>query len=266
MNYHNTLDALCYYQLSAECYAAYLQAFNLARLRLLQELQRLQAEGVPSERFYLVSDCDETLLDNSNYNVWLAQTGRDYHESTWSEWCQKRQALATPGALEFAQFAVEHGVQLIYVSSRFERDRQVTADNLLSLGFPLPDSSTDPVRTYLFLSGMSLEGRVARKAEQFAYLKQRYQAPPLLHLGDNLSDHDAELFGSRVSRQDRQRAAQHHRERWGNDWIVFPNPIYGGWRNLLPGDEDPPHAPQADPVRSPLSSPKGRLLRPWSGT
>ncbi|MCW5870393.1 MAG: hypothetical protein KIS61_24265, partial [Candidatus Eremiobacteraeota bacterium] len=61
--------------------------------------------------------------------------------------------------------------------------------------------------------------------------------------------------------------------RWGDDWIVFPNPIYGAWRSSLQrpdgspaGDEQPPSPYQPEPVRPSLNeAPKMSLLSKWQG-
>jgi len=263
--YHNTLDATLYTQRSAEWAALYLQAFALAELRLLVEVQRRTQARMPTDGFYVVSDLDETLLDNSAYNAWILESGRDFHDSTWSQWCQQRRARATPGAVDFAKFVVEHGAHLVYVSSRFEADREATAENLKSLGFPLPDSSNDPKHTRLFLSGMPLGGKPSKKKEQFVWLEQRFGSEPLLWLGDNLSDHDPDRYSSRVEGEQRRQRAIDENFRWGHDWIVFPNAVYGSWRQALgKSDEEPPAPFQPTPVRPALNSPKGPLLRRWS--
>jgi 5'-nucleotidase (lipoprotein e(P4) family) len=274
MKYHNNLDATTYFQTAAENRALYYQGFALAEMRLVQEMARLHAAGQPPESLYVVTDCDETVLDNSEYNAWLIETGREFHDASWSKWVATRRALATPGALEFAKFVVEHGCHLLYVSSRFEADREATADNLKSLGFPLPDGSADPARTFLYLAGMPIGGVPTKKKEQMEFLERRFGARPILQLGDNLSDHDAERYSSRVRAEQRAERSVQDERRWGADWIVFPNPIYGGWRQSLrePGsdalatDERPPAPFQERPVRPPVSpqeAPKLGLLRRW---
>ncbi|MBN9419979.1 hypothetical protein ABS71_22185 [bacterium SCN 62-11] len=265
--YHNDLDAVVYYQGSAEVAALYYQAFQLGEMRLVAEVARRHQAGKPENSLYVVSDCDETLLDNSDFNAWLMETGRDYHDTTWSEWCQARRARATPGAVDFCKFVVEHGASMIYVSSRFEADRQATADNLRALGFPLERSGPDPNDTQLYLTNMLLEGKKSKKKQQFAHLLARFGADPLLQLGDNLSDHEAERYSYKVEASQRKTSAEQDARRWGDDWIVFPNPIYGAWRSSLKrSDEEPPAAFQAAPVRSPLTeAPKMSLLSKWSG-
>ena len=273
MLYHNDLDAVVYYQGAAEVSALYYQAFALAQMRLVAEVARRHAAGQPENSLYVISDCDETLLDNSDYNSWLMETGRDYHHSTWSQWCQARKARATPGAVDFCKFVVEHGASLIYVSSRFEADREATADNLRALGFPLVRAGLDPDDTQLFLTNMLLDGQKSRKKQQFAHLLKRFGASPMLLLGDNLSDHEADRYDYKVEASKRKAAADQDARRWGDDWIVFPNPIYGSWRQALKradgatvSDEQPPAPYQADPVRPPLTeAPKMALLHKWQG-
>lgn len=273
MLYHNDLDAIVYYQGAAEVAALYYQAFALAQMRLVAEVARRHQAGQPENSLYVVSDCDETLLDNSDYNAWLMETGRDYHDSTWNRWCQARRARATPGAVEFCQFVVEHGASMIYVSSRYEVDREATADNLRALGFPLERAGTDPSDTQLFLTNMLLNGEKSKKKQQFSHLLQRFGAPPLLQLGDNLSDHEADRYHYKVEASQRKASAERDARRWGDDWIVFPNPIYGAWRSSLrradgtpAGDEQPPAPYQPDPVRPALNeAPKLSLLSKWPG-
>lgn len=263
--YHNNLDALAFYQTSAEADALYYQAFALGELRLLSGLERRRQAGATENSLYVISDCDETLLDNSDYNGWLIETGRDFHDTSWSEWCQARRARATPGAVEFCKFVVEHGASLIYVTSRFEVDRVATAQVLRELGFPLEDASTDPDRSQLFLANMVLAGKATRKREQFQHLLKRFGAEPILQLGDNLSDHEPNRYSGRLRSEQRRDSARQDALRWGSDWIVFPNPVYGGWRTGLPkADEDPPAPFQEGPVRPPASeAPKLGLLRRW---
>ncbi len=267
MLYHNDLDAIVYYQGAAEVAALYYQAFALAEMRLVAEVARRHQAGQPENSLYVVSDCDETLLDNSEYNAWLMETGRDYHDTTWSQWCQARRARATPGAVEFCKFVVEHGASMIYVSSRYEADRQATADNMRALGFPLERAGTDAGDTQLFLTNMILNGEKSKKKQQFAYLIERFSAAPLLQLGDNLSDHEAERYSYKVEASRRKASAEQDGRRWGQDWIVFPNPIYGAWRSSLKrSDEDPAAAYQPAPVRPPLNeAPKMSLLNRWPG-
>jgi 5'-nucleotidase (lipoprotein e(P4) family) len=276
MNYHNTLDALVYDQTAAEDYALYVQSFALAKLRLEEAIKNRLAAGADPKSLYITTDCDETILDNSAYNAWLINTGRDFHDDTWRAWCRDKQAIATPGAVEFMKFAASAGVTICYVTSRFEDTRQETADNLSALDFPLADSSSDPAKTQLFLAGMLIDGVKTKKKEQYAALAKRFSAAPLLQLGDNLSDQESDRYGNKVRYDQRVVNAEADKVRWGADWIVFPNSVYGSWRNTLKKnvngvdfpvtDEPTPVTAAITPVRpsvTPAEAPKIDLLRRW---
>jgi 5'-nucleotidase (lipoprotein e(P4) family) len=277
MQYNNTIDALVYDQTAAEDYALYLQCFALAKMRLDAEIAKRQAAGENAASFYLVTDCDETILDNSAYNAWLIQTGRDFHDDAWRRWCKAKQATVTPGALEFLTYAAGLGVTICYVSSRFEDTRTETKANLQDLGFPLADASTTAETSQLFLAGMTINGALTKKKEQFAWLAQRFGCTPLVQLGDNLSDHDADRYSSKVRYDQRAANAEQDKARWGFDWIAFPNSVYGAWRQSLklksggvdfPVTDEPTPVPfQPQPVRpvvTPAEAPKLGILNFWS--
>ncbi|MGC3958427.1 MAG: HAD family acid phosphatase [Verrucomicrobiota bacterium] len=277
MQYHNTIDALVYDQTAAEDYALYLQCFALARMRLDAEIAKRKAAGATAATFYLVTDCDETILDNSAYNAWLIQTGRDFHDDTWRIWCRAQQARATPGAIEFMTYAASLGVTICYVTSRFEDTRAETAANLQALGFPLADFSISPQNSQLFLAGMSINGVLTKKKEQFAWLAQRFGVSPLVQMGDSLSDHDADRYSHKVRYDQRAANAEQDKTRWGFDWIAFPNSVYGAWRQSLkiksggvdyPATDEPTPVPfQPQPVRPVVTAaeaPKLGLLTRWN--
>jgi len=281
MNYHNTLDAVVFDQTAAEDYALYVQTFALARLRLEEQIKRRKAAGENPQSLFVISDLDETLLDNSAYNAWLIETGRDFHDDTWKAWCRAGQAKATPGAVEFVKFAVAQGVKVFYVSSRFEENREDTARNLSAHKFPLPDASADPAKTHLFLARMVLapNGPQTKKKEQFAHLRARMGNAPLLQLGDNLSDHEPDRYSKDTRYDARAANAKNDKLRWGDDWIAFPNSVYGAWRQSLRwkdgtgnehivADENPPAPFQVAPVREPVTpgdSLKIKILNRWNG-
>jgi 5'-nucleotidase (lipoprotein e(P4) family) len=281
MNYHNTLDAVVYQETAAENYALYAQSFRLARFRLNEIVEERLKKGCDPEVFYITADIDETLLDSGPYRSWLIATGRDYHQDTWNRWCKAARSPATPHAVGFIQEAVEQlGIKVFYVSSRYESTRDGTVKNLATVGFPVPDGSADPASTHIYLYGMPLtpEGPPSSKKEQYSYLSStRMGAEPLLRLGDNLSDLDPVRYRRSTRYDVRRRFAEEDGDRWGDDRIVFPNPIYGHWRDSLrtvAGDADHPVADepvpapyQPQPVRPPVSSaeaPKMGLLRAWT--
>ena len=98
---------------SAEYYALCIQAYNIAKFRLDKAL--IYSSDKP---LAIVADIDETVLNNLPYNEMLIQTGQSFTQNTWSEWVNKKEATAIPGALDFFNYVKDQGVEIIYLSNR----------------------------------------------------------------------------------------------------------------------------------------------------
>ncbi|MBK9757400.1 MAG: hypothetical protein IPO88_28650 [Nannocystis sp.] len=241
---HNNTDALVWLDTSAEQHALYLQAFELARLRIWDAL-REDALGSGADRFCIFSDLDETLLDNSQYNSWLVRRGRNFNEKgSWNRYCRAGISRLTAGAREFMQEVAAmrdrrgNPIEIFYVTSRLEEVREATCANLLALGLPLPDGGADPVSTHLFMQGTVTPSGGVKKYDHYAFVAGERRRQPVLWLGDNLSDFSKD-FSSSVPWATRLANAQVERAAWGKKWIAFPNPVYGGFLLSLPKLDKP---------------------------
>src|SRR5579875_888234 len=76
--------ATAYMQRAAEYRALCFQAYNIAQLRLDEFLKT-----VTSRPKAIVTDIDETVLDNSAYEVHQTLQGKDYEAATWYQWTSK---------------------------------------------------------------------------------------------------------------------------------------------------------------------------------
>jgi acid phosphatase len=119
-------------------------------------------------------------------------------------------------------YAVERGVQVIYYSRRIESLRQCTTNNLEALGFPVDQA-------FLLLNDKRPE---TKKAYLRRELSSRYRI--LLLVGDDLEDFVA---GSRTGPESRMALMREHADRWGREWIILPNPMYGAWDTSLYGHD-----------------------------
>jgi predicted secreted acid phosphatase len=230
--YHNSIDALNWLDTSGEQHALYVQAFELAKMRVCEFLARFDPSD--SRRPCVFTDCDETILDNSAFNSWLVRYGRGFNDLAWDAYCRQKLSKATAGAVEFAKFLTARNVDLYYVTSRSNATRPQTAENLRLLGFPIDvgvdgDANADPSTTRLFMKGFKVPGG-DRKFAHYDYVVQARGAAPILWMGDNLHDFDRAYNGiERTWRQRLDAAAGEHAGRWGRSWIVFPNPVYGDY-------------------------------------
>ena len=209
------LQALLWTQYAAETEALYLQGYNIATDRILEYTFE---SGVQPPA--VVLDIDETVLDNSPFNVELLRLGTGYSDEKWNEWCERREALPLPGALSFTRLADSLGIEVFYVSNRHESMLEATLDNLEEYNFPYADKDH-----------VLLKSTTSSKDQRRETIEKDFEI--ILLLGDNLGDFNG-IFDNRTIAQGKQ-AMRDHRESFGRRFIVFPNPIYGSWiRGVFP--------------------------------
>jgi 5'-nucleotidase (lipoprotein e(P4) family) len=200
-------------QRAAEYRALCYQAYNIAYLRLDQSLT-----APHSKPLAIVTDIDETVLDNSAYAVYRALQGKDYDRDSWIAFTAKGIADTVPGAYNFLRYAASHGVQVFYITNREEVERAGTLQNLQKFGFPNADESH-------LLTKQGSSGKEARRQTVAA------THDIVLLLGDNLSDFTF-LFDKK-STEERFSATNSIAPEFGKKFIVLPNPNYGDWESAL---------------------------------
>lgn len=194
-------DALCY------------QAFNTARVSLAQQLANRNAEKPPA----VLVDIDETLLDNSPYEAKMVKDSI-FYPTGWDEWIQKRSARPVPGSLEFLRYAHEQDVHIFYVSNRQASSMQATMANLNEVGFPQVQENRMYLRT-------ETSGKEARRMQ----IADTYEI--IMLVGDNLNDFSKVFEGK--SSEERSDYVFNLREKFGEVFIVLPNPMYGEWEGAM---------------------------------
>jgi 5'-nucleotidase (lipoprotein e(P4) family) len=215
-------------QTSAEYEAAARQAFNAAARALDAALAdstwtaALEQTGdfaaLPPA---IITDVDETMLDNSPFEARMAKAGLVYDDPAFDAWVESAEADPIPGALEFATEAARRGVTIFYVSGRGQALEEATRRNLERRGFPL-----DPGVDVVPATGEQPEW-TSDKTSRRAWVASRYRV--LLVIGDDFND----FVNGRVPLEQRAELVRENAERWGRRWIVVPNPIYGSWERAL---------------------------------
>jgi len=202
-------------QKSAEYKALCLQAFQLADLRLTEILTYQK----PMRPLAIVTDIDETFLDNSPYAIHQALQGKDFDPASWNEWVNQASADTIPGAFAFFHHAAVQGVTVFYVTNRDQAGRAATLKNLRKFNFPNADDQH-------LLTMAATSSKQARRDS----ISEHYTIALLL--GDNLMDFSA-LFDNHPTAAERNSAVLNHKEAFGKKFIVLPNPNYGDWENAL---------------------------------
>jgi 5'-nucleotidase (lipoprotein e(P4) family) len=211
------VGAVLWQQASAESRALQYQAYTLARLMLDRDLRFHQRSRLKRA---VVVDVDETVLDNSRYQAELIVNRQPFTAASWTDWCNRAKASAIPGAVEFLRYAAGRGIRVFYVTNRRDAEKTGTIINLKQLGFPDVTEETVVVRT-----------DVSSKEPRRQSLSRRYRIVMLF--GDNLSDF-SNVFEGKTS-EERAAAVEAAREKFGAQFIVLPNPMYGDWESAVYG-------------------------------
>lgn len=211
------LMSTVWFQKSAEMRAIYYQSYNLAKMIVDNKITTL----AKNQKKAVILDIDETVLDNSPFEVNCIETGNGYSKKTWNEWTQLSQAKALPGAVDFTNYAKGKGLDVFYISNRSEDELAVTMKNMKELNFPCVDSAH-------FLLKTTESGKKQRRA----IVAKDYKI--ILLIGDNLTDY-SEIYEKR-----NQNLAfdivDKNKVDFGTKFIILPNPMYGEWENAIYGN------------------------------
>ncbi|WP_093021648.1 5'-nucleotidase, lipoprotein e(P4) family [Pustulibacterium marinum] len=202
-----------YQQNAAEYKALCFQAYNIAKLRLDQALQKDANKALA-----IITDVDETVLDNSPNSVYQGLQGKGYESESWKNWTAKGTADTLAGSKNFFSYAASRGVTVFYVTNRGEDEVEGTLKNLKDFDFPYADIGHILPKT-----------TTSDKSERREKVLKDYEV--VLYIGDNLGDfsHD---FDSKPS-SERNSNVEKASGQFGNKFIVLPNFNYGGWEKAF---------------------------------
>ena len=216
----HSVGGILWTQTSGERVALSYQAFALARRNLDRDLRIKRRSRMKRA---VIVDVDETVLDNSPYQAMLVKTRTVYESKSWHAWCEKAEAAAIPGAVEFLRYAHARGVRVFYLSNRRESEKQCTARNLKHVGFPDVSDETVIVTT-----------NVSSKEPRRQAIAKKHRV--VLLIGDNLNDF-AEIFENSKTIESRLAATDQNQSNFGARFIVIPNVMYGAWEDAMYGPE-----------------------------
>ena len=231
------LQSTLWVQTAEEYRGAALQAYLLARRNLEIALgddtwtatAGGSGNGGTNKPPAIVLDVDETVLDNAPFEARRILDRQAFSREAWFRWCLEAAAEAVPGALELTRYADSRGVAVFYITNRDQELEESTRANLRRLGFPLGSDGEDRVLTRGERPDWGSEKEPRRRL-----VTEGYRV--LLLIGDDLGDFVA---GARSGRSERSDLFESHRDRWGRQWILLPNPTYGSWeRALFEGTDD----------------------------
>ena len=157
----------------------------------------------------IVMDLDETVLDNSQYQVDLTAKNESYNPESWSDWVNLEEAKIVPGAKEFIDNVRKTDVRIVFLSNRMDKNLKPTISNMEKLGIV---ESED-----IFLLRVDKEDKKHVRRSEIINGTGRFSEigslKVLAYFGDARHDFpdpdDYYIFGYNM--------------------YMFPNPMYGKW-------------------------------------
>lgn len=157
----------------------------------------------------IIMDLDETILDNSDYQVGLTEKNESYKPESWFVWVNQEEAKLVPGAKAFIDSVRTTKTRLIFLSNRMAKNELPTINNMKQLSIHEEDD--------IFLLRIDKpDKKHIRRAEAVngtGRIKDIGPMNVLAYFGDARHDFpdpdDYYVFGKNM--------------------FMFPNPMYGKW-------------------------------------
>ena len=157
----------------------------------------------------IIMDLDETVLDNSEYQINLFSKREEYNITSWNRFVKKEISTLVPGAKEFIKkYKQKINAKIIYISNRDASTLKATINNMQALGVYFEDD-------IFLLKQDKNDSKVIRRQEVFSGSSrmQIYGSHKIIaYFGDAAGDFPND-----------------EKYEFGINKFIFPNPMYGKW-------------------------------------
>jgi 5'-nucleotidase (lipoprotein e(P4) family) len=197
-------------RVSAEHRAIYIETYRAAAERLAT-----LAAGRARGSWGVILDADETVLDNSDYELTRIPFGGSFDSRAWAAWVMQGRAPALPGAVMFTSRVHELGGKVVIVTNRDDAECAVTRSNLEHVS----------IIADLVLCKTATDDKNPRfDAVQNGSAQSGFPALAVLEwIGDNIQDFPHQ---SQSIRDEPDSAFT----RFGQSFFALPNVMYGSWQ------------------------------------
>lgn len=197
-------------RVSAEHRAIYIQTYRIAADRLVA-LSSGRAVG----SWGVILDADETVIDNSEYEVARVPFGGSFDSKAWSAWVAEGRAPALPGVIGFSDRVHQLGGKVVIITNRDEAECPITRMNLERVS----------IKVDLVLCKTATDNKNPRfDAVESGRASPGFPAIVVLEwLGDNIQDFP---HLSQAVRNEPDSALS----KFGQIFFAFPNAMYGSWQ------------------------------------
>lgn len=236
-----TFSAILWKRTTSEYPAITRQVYLLAEKRL----RYLHKQALLPDSWAVVLDVDETILNNSAYDMERASMGLPWSKESWSAWVEKRESTVIPGAASFLRLVKSLNGRIALVTNRDIANQAATVDNLNAHGLafhyllPMQDNKSDKTERWRWLAdnkGLNLIMWIGDQISDFPALQQcqpvadtelsaKSAEPPSTSLSGS--------FGEALDYPINDAIQQSVEKCAGYNYFILPNPIYGGWNKNL---------------------------------
>ena len=206
-------EAIRWVRASAEHRALFLQVYAAAEARV-----RELAAGRKPGSWAVILDADETILDNSTYQMRRAAAGLAFTPETWDMWVREQSAPALPGAATFLNAVRSLGGRIAIVTNRDDPTCDATRSNIKSLGL-----AVDMVLCRV--KGVSDKNPRFEAVQRGTAAEGVGPLEVLIWVGDNIQDFP------KLTQEARGQSAE-ALAAFGRTYFMLPNPMYGSWERL----------------------------------
>jgi 5'-nucleotidase (lipoprotein e(P4) family) len=223
----NNYNTLKWYRTSAEKKAIYHEVFNNAYDKISTKVINNKLE---SGNWGIISDIDETVLDNTSYQLENLKTCKKFSPKMFYNSLAKENSPATPGAASFTCKIQQLGGTVIFVTNRDGTfDNTVipsTINNLKKVGicfdnilFAKGSKPTDMDKNSRF------NAVVNGDYTNMLRLKNMKAINIIGYFGDNIQDFP-NIYQNKLENTN---VNDHIFSQFGNTYFELPNPTYGSW-------------------------------------
>jgi 5'-nucleotidase (lipoprotein e(P4) family) len=208
---HRAPEAIRWSRDSAEHRALFLQVYRAATAHVERE-----AVSRVSGTWAVIVDADETVIDNSLYQLERARAGRPFDPESWRAWCARREAVPLPGAAAFLSRVRARGGKIAIVTNRTVAECPDTEAVFEAHALPFDVMLCRP------------DGGPSDKNPRFEAVARGTTPaglPPLdvvAFVGDNILDFPGQTQA--IHKQGDEAFSA-----FGARFFVLPNPMYGSW-------------------------------------
>ena len=172
----------------------------------------------------VVLDIDETVLDNSQYQVEIFERGESFSYASWNAWVEREQAQAIPGVKAFLDSvrALDAKPHIVFITNRDAKTEQATKNNLQALGLWGEDDVLMGRRERADSKEIRRQEVRTGTGRSAGFGKRKIIALVGDQIGDFFEPEEGVSF-------DALKAEVLRHPDFGVRFFVLPNPMYGDW-------------------------------------